>query len=231
MSALLVALSVTSSWAISIDLENFGKTLSSKGWSKNRTATYSIDNRKYRTHVPTLTRNIDGGSFVSVRIDHLSAIRPDATCYIELTFAPEGYVGASQLRVNMNGHQLTTGQVLIETDSFDLGEEGFVYDWRSAHTKMVLELFSKLDSEFARVEGKTKDTGRRDLWGRFNNSKLQTSDISAALRHNLNMLLTNIGDSPVSYSAKAAVVAAPKRAPKIEESGIVNMPEQPVEEE
>lgn len=179
---------VTSAFGQSINLEGLGQSLN--GWKKNRTATYTIDNRTYRTHVPTVTPNLDGGVFLSTRIEHLGGFKPDAVCYLELTFTPQGSVGSSQIRITMNGQKLNTGQVLRErAPESEEGEVGSA-DWRSAHMKMVLDLFAKLDTEFAKMEEKEKG-GKRDLWGRFNGSELDTADLSAALRHNLNLLLAH----------------------------------------
>lgn len=193
LAAILLAIglsSATSTFGQSINLEGLGQSLN--GWNKNRTATYTIDNRTYRTHVPTVTPNLDGGVFLSTRIDHLGGLRPDAVCYLELTFTPQGYVGSSQIRITMNGQKLNTGQVLRER-SPESGEEGAVgsADWRSSHMKMVLDLFAKLDTEFGKMEEKEK-SGKRDLWGRFNGSQLDTADLSAALRHNLNLILAHV---------------------------------------
>ncbi|MEM9081499.1 MAG: hypothetical protein AAGC74_12495 [Verrucomicrobiota bacterium] len=182
-----------SAFGLGIDVEGFGRTLSEKGWGRNRTASYTIDNQKYRTHVPTVTKNIDGGIFVSTRVDHLSTTRPDAVSYIELTFTPDGYVGASQIRIQMKGQRLNTGQVMRELPQIPLeGQIGSV-DWRSAHMKLVLDLFGKLDTEFAKLEKGDEGEGGGDLWGRLTGSRLDSADLSAALRHNLNMLLSHVG--------------------------------------
>ncbi|MBK1833978.1 hypothetical protein [Roseibacillus ishigakijimensis] len=191
--ALLAALglsSLGSAFGLGIDVESLGTKLN--GWSKKRTATYTVDNHTYRTHVPTVTRNLDGGIFVSMRVEHISALRADAVAYLELTFTPAGYVGASQIRLTMNGNRYDTGQVLrTEEQALPEGEIGSV-DWRSTHMKMVLELFRKLDGEFAKAE-KEEEAGTRDLWGRFRGSELEEADVAAALRHNLNLLLANVG--------------------------------------
>ena len=192
--AILVAIGLSglnSAFGLGIDLDSLGRSLN--GWSKKRTASYTIDSHTYRTHVPTVTENLDGGIFVSMRVEHLSAIRPDATAYLELTFTPSGYVGVSQIRLTANGKKYDTGQILRPQEQISLDGGIGSADWRSTHTKLVLELFKKLDSEFAKEEGKEKGGAKRDLWGRFNGSKLNQADLSAALRHNLNLLLGNVG--------------------------------------
>ncbi|MGJ8724997.1 MAG: hypothetical protein ACSHYB_10610 [Roseibacillus sp.] len=191
--AILIAVGfsgLSSAFGLGIDVESLGQSLN--GWSKKRTASYTMDSQSYRTHVPTVTQNLDGGIFVSMRVEHLSAVRPDATAYLELTFTPSGYVGASQIRLTMNGKKYDTGQVLREQEQALAEDEIGSKDWRTTHMKMVLDLFSKLDAEFAKEEGEEKK-GKRDLWGRLNGSRLDESDVSAALRHNLNLLLSNVG--------------------------------------
>ena len=146
----------------------------------------------------TVTQNLDGGIFVSMRVEHLSLVRPDATAYLELTFTPSGYVGAAQIRLTMNGEKYDSGQVLrAQDDVTELGAIGSP-DWRSAHMKLVLEVFAKLDADFKKEEGE-ENKGKRDLWGRLNGSQLDEANVSAALRHNLNLLLTNVGHG---YGAK-----------------------------
>ncbi len=186
---------LSSLFGLGVNVDGLGQSLN--GWNKKRMAVYSIDNQTYRTHVPTVTENLDGGIFVSMRVEHVSAVRPDATGYIELTITPSGYVGAAQIRLTMNGEKYNTGQILREAEP-NIVEGGIgSADWRTTHTKLVLDLFAKLDAEFTgedkEGEGEAPSTGRRDLWGRLNGSRLAESDVSAALRHNLNLLIQNIG--------------------------------------
>jgi hypothetical protein len=189
---------LSTAYGLGINVPALGQNLN--GWSEKRTAEYTIDSQTYRTHVPTVTRNIDGGMFVSMRVEHLSVFRPDAIAYIELTMTPSGYVGSSQIRLAMNGKRYDTGQVLREEEPVETVESAKIgsTDWRSAHMKMVLSLFSRLDSEFAKV-GKGENEGKRDLWGRLNGSKLEQADLSAALRHNLNILLVHVGYQHIPY--------------------------------
>lgn len=191
--AILIAVglsSLSSAFGLSIDVESLGENLN--GWSKKRTASYTIDSQKYRTHVPTVTKNLDGGFFVSMRVEHLSALRADATAYLELTLTPSGYVGTAQIRLTMNGRKYDTGQVLRPTEYTSLEGEIGSPDWRSTHMKLVLNLFSKLDTEFTKKNKTEGNKVTQDLWGRLNSSRLAESDLSAALRHNLNLLLVNI---------------------------------------
>lgn len=191
--AILVAVGLSglsSAFGLGVNVESLGESLN--GWSKKRTASYTVDSQKYRTHVPTVTENLDGGIFVSMRVEHLSALRADATAYLELTFTPSGYVGAAQVRLTMNGKKYNTGQILRPEERISLEGEIGSADWRSTHLKLVLDLFNKLDAEFAKEDKAEGQKAKRDLWGRLNSSRLAESDVSAALRHNLNLLLANV---------------------------------------
>ena len=191
--AILVAVGLSglsSAFGLGINVESLGESLN--GWSKKRTASYTMDSQKYRTHVPTVTENLDGGIFVSMRVEHLSALRADATAYLELTFTPSGYVGAAQVRLTMNGKKYNTGQVLRPEERISLEGEIGSADWRSTYLKLVLDLFNKFDAEFAKEDKAEGQKAKRDLWGRLNSSRLAESDVSAALRHNLNLLLANV---------------------------------------
>ena len=201
--ALLVAVGfsgLTSAFGLGVNLESLGQSLN--GWNKGRVATYTIDNQTYRTHQPTVTKNLDGGIFLSMRVEHLSAIRPDAVAYLELTFTPSGYVGSSQIRLTMNGKKFDTGQVLRPQEQVLAEGEVGSADWRTTHMKLVLDLFSKLDSQFTKSEGKEDKPVKKDIWGRLNGSKLDSADLSAALRHNLNLLLANVGHHYSSSGVK-----------------------------
>lgn len=179
---------VTPAFGLGVNVEGFGQTLN--GWRKDRTAVYTLDNQTYRTHVPTVTGNADGGIFVSTRVDHIAGGKSNAVCYIELTVTPSGYVGASQIRINIGEKDLNTGIVLRE---FNEAGEMTASDWQTSYTRMVIDLFSRLDTEMEKEDDDEKSSGARDLWGRLNGSKLDNANLAAALRHNLNMLVDNIG--------------------------------------
>jgi hypothetical protein len=53
---------------------------------------------------------------------------------------------------------------------------------------MVNDLFKALDTEFVKLTKKEKE-GKKDVFSRVFGSGDQTADLSAALRHNLNLLL------------------------------------------
>ena len=53
---------------------------------------------------------------------------------------------------------------------------------------MVMELFTALDTEFAKLSKHDQD-GKKDVFSRVFGKSYQTADLSTALRHNVNLLL------------------------------------------
>lgn len=175
--------------AASLDTQSFGASLN--GWNKNRTASYTINNSAFRTHIPTVTGTTDGGIFISTRIDRGGGFgSAPATCFLELTFSPEGYLTVGQIRIKMKELFLNTGAVTRRADPVPAeGEEVVVYT--SPTETLVQELFGRLDTELAKLNA-DEDAGKRDLFGRLSGSDESTANYAAALRHNLNLLLANV---------------------------------------
>jgi hypothetical protein len=96
--------------AVTFDVEGFGNALN--GWSKKRTASYSIDSHNYRTHQPTITPTPGGGMFVSTRVDYCPRGRKPTTSHIELSFSGEGALVSGQNRMQVGDTRLNTGQVV-----------------------------------------------------------------------------------------------------------------------
>jgi len=171
--------------AVSFDAEAFGASL--HGWRKDRTAVYTINNRTYRTHVPTTTRTRDGGLFISTRIERGGRSGP--VCFLELTFGPGGTLMAGQVRVNV-GRKLLDSGLVTRSEPQVAGEEGAELPPPASET-LVLQLFSRLDAELAKLSAKDKQ-GRRDIFGRLARSTSGGADIPAAVRHNMNLLMANV---------------------------------------
>ena len=62
----------------------------------------------------------------------------------------------------------------------------------SATEALVLDLFSRLDSEFAKLNAGDEKT-RRDIFGRLTRKTTLGVDLPAAVRHNLNLILACVG--------------------------------------
>lgn len=177
-------------YAVSVDTDSFGAALN--GWRRDRTASYSIDNHVYLTHMPTVTPNPGGGIFVSTRVEHKARFGKKMTSYIELNYSADGSLMSAQIKVMAGDLQLNTG--LITRPALKApAAEGAAPDldlepWHSPTTKMVNELFTSLDTEFAKLSKRDQDE-KKDVFSRVFGKGYQTADLSAALRHNVNLLL------------------------------------------
>ena len=186
-------LTILSCQAQMVDLQAFGNRLN--GWKSNQTATYSINNNSYTTHMPTLTRTQGGGSFVSTRIEHSPRVADRrAVCFLETTFNASGQLVAGQIRINTLSKQLNTGVVPLRAPSLEEGEVALL----PPTDQLIQDLFSRLDTELAKLDA--DDKGRRDLFGRFSSRGPNRTDLAAAIRHNLNLLLASTGGG--GYGAK-----------------------------
>lgn len=185
-----------SATAVELDIEGFGDSLN--GWKKGRTANYTMDNHSYVTHVPTVSRTHGGGIFVSTRIEYKARAGKAAVSYLELAFSAEGHLISGQIRVNINGKRLNTGQVVRAPQSAPApASEGGVVPvdpepWKTATTQIVMDLFSALDTELAKLE-KGDTEGKKDVFGRLFGKGFDSADLAAALRHNMNLMLGFVG--------------------------------------
>lgn len=176
--------------AVTVDTDSFGAALN--GWRKNRTASYSIDNHTYLTHVPTVTPNPGGGIFVSTRVEHKARFGKKLTSYIELNYSASGTLLSAQIKVMAGAMRLNTN--LVSRPALDAppaeGEAPALdlEPWHTPTTKMVSELFTALDAEFAKLSKRDQDE-KQDVFSRVFGKGYETADLSAALRHNVNLLL------------------------------------------
>jgi hypothetical protein len=178
--------------AVEFDINAFGDSLN--GWRKDRAAHYTMDNHSYATHVPTVSRTHGGGLFISTRIECKARAGKAAVSHLELAFSPEGHLISGQVRVTVNGKRLNTGQVTRAPQSAPAppAEDGTVpadpEPWKTATTQIVMDLFSALDTEFAKLE-KADTEGKKDVFGRLFGKGFDSADLAAALRHNMNLML------------------------------------------
>lgn len=176
--------------AVIVDIDSFGAALN--GWRKNRTAFYSIDNHSYLTYKPTITPNPAGGIFVSTRVDHKARMGKKMTSYIELNFSSEGTLLTAQIRVMAGDLRLDTGSIARPPLAPPPAEGELpavdTEPWLNPTTRMVNQLFTALDGEFAKLSKRDQDE-KKDIFSRVFGKGYQTADLSSALRHNLNLLL------------------------------------------
>ena len=181
---------VMPSAAVKVDTDSLGTALN--GWRKNRTAYYSINNHAYLTHKPTVTPNPAGGIFVSTRVEHKARFGKKLTSYIELNFSASGSLQSAQIRVMSGDLRLNSGLIsrpaLKAPPAEGEAETPDLEPWHTYKTKMVADLFTALDTEFAKLSKRDQEE-KKDVFSRVFGKGYQTADLSAALRHNANLLL------------------------------------------
>jgi hypothetical protein len=182
------------SFAASFDAEGFGTSLN--GWQKNRTASYAFTDAKYRTHFPTITYSPSGAMFLSTQVDLLADAGKGAICQIGLTFSSSGVLEGIQIKGSINNKALDTGLVRRpEAPAMAPAPAGgaAVTPPRPFHAtdEMIAELFTRFDAEMKKVtEG--KETMRSDLLSRLAGNNVKSADLSAGLRHNVNLMLQHV---------------------------------------
>ncbi len=193
---LLTALALSSTaFAVSFDTEAFGARLN--GWRKDRTAVYSFTDAKYRTHTPTVSYSPTGTLFLSTQVDMLSIAGKGAICQIGLTLSPAGVLEGIQIKGTIGSKSLDTGLIRrpdapAAAAPAEGAAEGAAPVRRLNPTdEMITELFVRFDSEMKKfTEG--KEAFRSDLISRMSGNNVKSADLSAGLRHNVNLMLQNV---------------------------------------
>jgi len=180
----------STAFAVSFDTESFGARLN--GWKKDRTAVYSFTDAKYRTHSPTITFSPSGTMFLSTQVDMLALSGKGAVCQVGLTISPAGVLEGAQIKGSIGNKSLDTGLIRRpEAPAAAVPSEGTAtvpVRLVSATDEMIAELFVRFDTEMKKfTEG--KGTMRSDLFSRMSGNNVKSADLSAGLRHNVNLML------------------------------------------
>jgi len=180
----------STAFAVSFDTESFGARLN--GWKKDRTAVYSFTDAKYRTHSPTITFSPSGTMFLSTQVDMLALSGKGAVCQVGLTISPAGVLEGAQIKGTIGNKSLDTGLIRRpEAPAAAVPSEGtstVPVRLVSATDEMITELFVRFDTEMKKfTEG--KGTMRSDLFSRMSGNNVKSADLSAGLRHNVNLML------------------------------------------
>lgn len=197
ISSLASLVLASSALAASFDTEGFGSRLN--GWQKNRTASYSFTDAKYRTHVPTITYSPSGTMFLSTQVDLLAVAGKGAICQIGLTFSSSGSLEGAQIKGSINNKALDTGLIRRAESPVPAAApapaEGTVAVSLprpvNATDEMITELFARFDAEMKKVT-EAKETMRADLFSRIAGNNVKSADLSAGLRHNVNLMLQHV---------------------------------------
>lgn len=174
--------------AASFDSTGFGTHLG--GWRKDGTAVYEFTDAKYRTHRPTITQSPSGALFLSTQVDMLSAAGKGAICQLGLTFSREGKLESIQIKATVRGKALDTG-VVRPTEAPAEAEGAPKRGGLSPVDEMVVEVFRLFDTEMKKV---TEAEGgfRSDLAARLSGNNVTSADLTAGLRHNVNLMLQHV---------------------------------------
>jgi len=156
-----------------LDDKVFGEHLG--GWtdSDEKAATYEISGSRYRTWKPTATPTPDGGTFISVRIDHIRGLfASDDHASLEITINTEGEITSARSGIAIQGKKITSD--LIRGASDAAGQISGVSQAAKIGTDLIADLTSKLFRE------KVTEAGRVTF--------------PAAVQHNYNLLCQALWD-------------------------------------
>ena len=115
MKKLLLSLlfSAATVWAGPIvNIDRLGEQLG--GWTDkgDRAATYQRSGSKYRTWKPEITPMLDGGLFISLRIDHLRGLfASDDHASLQVTLDKKGNIVSAQSSMAFQGNKITSDAI------------------------------------------------------------------------------------------------------------------------
>lgn len=169
----------------------FGRTLGGWDAKKGRAADYEISGTTYRTWQPHVTPTLDGGIFVSVRIDHLRGIfASDDHAVLELGFDRKGEIVSAQSTIALQGRRITSDVI---QGSAKMGVDVAGVD---RVVKVGTDLIGSLTAKMLRE--KVTEPGRVGF--------------PAAVRHNYNLLCLAIGMQEDRAVPLEAVPVEPEEA-------------------
>jgi len=149
-----------------LDEEFLGKKFGEWNSKGGDAAHYTISGSEYRTWKPHVTPTVDGGIFVSVRIDHLRGLlASNDHASLELSFGKDGEILSARSTIALQGRKITSDVIKGATS---LGTVATPADrMMKMGTDLVAELAAKLLRE------KVSEPGRVGF--------------PAALQHNYNL--------------------------------------------
>ncbi|MDQ8192310.1 hypothetical protein [Roseibacillus persicicus] len=141
---LTLLVSLSSAWAGPIlNLDRLGEQLG--GWEAkgNRAADYERSGSKYRSWKPEVTPMLDGGLFISMRIDHLRGLfASDDHASLQVTLDSKGNIVSAQSSMAFQGQKITSDAIRLGADA---GTEVMgVQQVAKVGTDLLADLSSKL---------------------------------------------------------------------------------------
>lgn len=191
----IALLSGSAQAATFLDEEKYGKSLG--GWTEksDQAATYEISGSKYRTWKPTATPTPDGGTFISVRIDHLRGLlASDDYASLELSINSDGDITTARSSLALQGKKITSD--LIRNTGTVAGKATGL----KGATKMGTDLLADLTSKLLRE--KVTEPGRVTF--------------PAAVQHNYNLLCLALWDKEGKKEPTTETPADPDLAETLE---------------
>lgn len=198
---LTLLLSASTAWAGPIlNIDRLGEQMG--GWEakSGRAADYSRSGSKYRTWKPEITPMLEGGLFISMRIDHLRGLfASDDHASLQVTMDSKGNVVSAQSSMAFQGRKITS-------DAIRLGATAGTASLGAEHVaKIGTDLLADLSSKLMREN--VAEPGRVTF--------------PAVIHHNYNLLCLATGlieDSP--NPAEPPATAEPTEKPPKEETPI-----------
>ncbi len=197
----VIILALPLSAAPQLDLEKLGKSLG--GWTGKgkKAAKYEVSGSRYRSWKPEVTPTLEGGIFVSIRIDHLRGLlASDDHASLEVTFDKDGNIVSARSTIALQGKRVTSD--LIESSSkFGASVVGME---RAA--KIGTEMVSSISAKILREN--IKEPGRVSF--------------PAVLQHQYNLLALSLksseGEGSVTGEDKGKTQNQKKPAPLVIDS-------------
>ena len=201
LTLLTLALTIGSAPAIDLNTEALGTKLG--GWDpKRKIATYDISDTTYQTYKPTVTPTVDGGIFVTTKIRQYRGGRY-GVCHLEMTFDSSGTIISAQAKLKIGSRTFDTK--IVELDRNARAEaEAAGREIASPTAQIATDLFARLDEEILKWQNERSEEAkeRKDLIGRLaGNAGDGNANISGAVRHNFNLIASNIGNATYSKTA------------------------------
>jgi hypothetical protein len=159
-----------------VHIDKFGKSLG--GWNdKGKYAEFERSGSIYRTWRPEITPMVNGGVFVSLRVDHLRGVfASDDHASLEVTFAPDGTVESARSSLALQGKRVTS-DLIAGTGKLGANVAGL-----DRAAKVGAELLANLSAKILREN--IREPGRVTF--------------PAVLNHNYNLLCLAVTNVPLA---------------------------------
>ena len=101
-----------------LNLDTLGQQLG--GWDKkgNRASEYDCSGSEYRTWKPEVSQTLEGGLFISIRIDHIRGLfASDDHASLQITIDKDGNVTSAQSSMAFQGKKITSDAIELSAEA------------------------------------------------------------------------------------------------------------------